>query len=157
MPGLVILTSAATAGDTVTPVLLGAADSELAPHGGGNIYAPEVHRVGARLLLWYGGQGSDGHDRIHLAESNDGKAWTKRGVVLDCGKANHVNDPSVVRVDDVWWMFYTVAETAEDDEIARKKVSDEWDVPDSQDDDDFEFEDALSDDELEFDFDDEED
>ena len=68
--------------------------------------------------MWYGGQGKDGHDRIHLAESRDGTNWSKRGVVLDCGSANHVNDPSVVRVGDVWWMFYTVAETAELDEIA---------------------------------------
>lgn len=99
-------------------VLRGEADTELAPHGGGNIYAPDIHRDGDRWLMWYGGQGKDGHDRIHLAESSDGRAWTKRGVVLDCGTANHVNDPSVVRVGEVWWMFYTVAETAEQDEIA---------------------------------------
>jgi hypothetical protein len=39
-------------------------------------------------------------------------------VVLDRGTANHVNDPSVVRLGAVWWMFYTVAETGEADEIA---------------------------------------
>lgn len=37
---------------------------------------------------------------------------------MDCSAANHVNDPSVVRVRDQWWMFYTVAETGELDEIA---------------------------------------
>lgn len=68
--------------------------------------------------MWYGGQGKDGHDRIHLAESRDSTNWLKRGVVLDRGTANHVNDPSVVHVGDVWWMFYTVAEKAELDEIA---------------------------------------
>jgi hypothetical protein len=84
----------------------------------GNIYAPEIQRDGERWLMWYGGQGADGHDRIHLAESKDGQQWSKRGVVLDCGNANHVNDPSVVRVGPLWWMFYTVAETGERDEIA---------------------------------------
>ena len=98
-------------------ILHGEAPSELAPHGTGNVYAPEVHRDGLRWLMWYGGQGSDGHDRIHLAESTDGRRWMKRGVVLDCGAANHVNDPSVVRVGTEWWMFYTVAEKGEMDEI----------------------------------------
>ncbi|MEZ5329604.1 MAG: hypothetical protein R3F19_31545 [Verrucomicrobiales bacterium] len=98
-------------------ILRGDTETEIAPHGTGNVYAPEVHLHDSRLLMWYGGQGKDGHDRIHLAESVDGK-WTKRGVVVDCGSANHVNDPSVVRVGEIWWMFYTVAETAEWDEIA---------------------------------------
>ena len=51
--------------------------------------------------MWYGGQGRDGHDRIHLAESDDGVNWVRRGVVLDNGEANHVNDPSVVKVGNV--------------------------------------------------------
>ena len=105
--------------DPVPAVLLkGSLATELAPHGTGNVYAPEIHRDGARWLMWYGGQGKDGHDRIHLAESGDGVAWTKRGAVLDCGEANHVNDPSVVRTGGVWWMFYTVAAKGEQDEIA---------------------------------------
>jgi hypothetical protein len=99
-------------------LLRGAAPTELAPHGTGNVYAPEVHRDGGGWRMWYGGQGRDGHDRIHLAESADGVRWVKRGVVLDRGTANHVNDPTVVRADDRWWMFYTVAEQAELDEIA---------------------------------------
>ena len=45
---------------------------------------------------------SDGHDRIHLAESRDGLTWEKRGVVLEDKDANHVNDPSVVRVGNEW-------------------------------------------------------
>jgi WD40 repeat protein len=99
-------------------LLRGGTETELAPHGTGNVYAPEIHRDGDRWLMWYGGQGKDGHDRIHLAESGDGLKWKKLGVVLDCGTANHVNDPSVVRAGNVWWMFYTVAETGEMDEIA---------------------------------------
>ncbi len=105
-------------------LIRGEASTERAPHGGGNVYAPEVHRDGTVLLMWYGGQGTDGHDRIHLAESADGRTWTKMGVVLDRGTANHVNDPSVVRVGDIWWMFHTVAETAEQDEIAAATSSD---------------------------------
>lgn len=99
-------------------VVRGEAPTEVAPHQTGNVYAPEVHRDGLRWRMWYGGQGRDGHDRIHLAESTNGATWTKRGVVVDCGSANHVNDPSVVRVGELWWMFYTVAETGEWDEIA---------------------------------------
>ena len=99
-------------------VLRGDTETELAPHGGGNVYAPDAVRDGSRWLMYYGAQGRDGHDRIHLAESADGFTWRKRGVVLDCGTANHVNDPSVVRAADGWWMFYTVAETGEQDEIA---------------------------------------
>ena len=108
----------------ITVILRGETQGELAPHGEGNVYAPEVHRDGDRLLMWYGGQGRDGHDRIHLADSTDGLRWTKRGVVLDCGTANHVNDPSVVRVGEVWWMFYTVAEKGELDEIAAATSTD---------------------------------
>lgn len=103
---------------TVEVVITGEADSELAPHREGNVYAPNLQKDGQRWLMWYGGQGIDGHDRIHLAESNDGIDFKKRGVVIDCGSANHVNDPSVVRVGDSWWMFYTVAQTAEQDQIA---------------------------------------
>lgn len=108
----------------ISLLLRGDAPTESAPHSGGNVYAPEVHRDGIRWLMWYGGQGRDGHDRIHLAESADGSSWKKRGVVLDCGTANHVNDPSVVRVGEIWWMFYTVAEKTEQDEIAAATSSD---------------------------------
>ncbi|MCA9184426.1 MAG: BNR-4 repeat-containing protein [Pirellulaceae bacterium] len=102
----------------VSVILRGDAETEFAPHGTGNVYAPDVHRSGAVWRMWYGGQGIDGHDRIHVAESVDGRSWKKQGVVVDCGSANHVNDPSVVRAGGKWWMFFTVAETAEDDEIA---------------------------------------
>jgi hypothetical protein len=99
-------------------ILRGATETEKAPHGLGNVYAPEIVRDGNRWRMYYGAQGRDGHDRIQLAESLDGFTWNRRGVVLDCGDANHVNDPSVVRHGDGWWMFYTVAETGERDEIA---------------------------------------
>ena len=99
-------------------VLHGDGPTESAPHGQGNVYAPEVMVDGGRLRMWYGGQGKDGHDRIHLAESNDGHAWTRRGVVLDNGSANHVNDPSVVKVGDLYYLYYTRAQADVVDEIA---------------------------------------
>jgi BNR repeat-like domain/Glycosyl hydrolases family 32 N-terminal domain len=105
-------------------VLQGEKPTELAPHQLGNVYAPEVHRHGEKLWMWYGGQGRDGHDRIHFAESTDGTTWSKRGVVIDNGRANHVNDPSVVRKDGQWWMFYTVAAKGEQDEIAAASSQD---------------------------------
>lgn len=108
------------------PIVLfrGELATELAPHRIGHVYAPEVHRHGDMLLMWYGGQGADGHDRIHLAESTDGAIWFKKGVVIENGTANHVNDPSVVRVGERWWMFYTIAEKGEQDEIAAATSSD---------------------------------
>jgi hypothetical protein len=90
-------------------VLKGERDTELAPHGEGNVYAPDVLREGNRYRMWYGAQGRDGHDRIHYAESRDGAAWVRRGVVLADDGANHVNDPSVVKVDGIYYMYYTRA------------------------------------------------
>jgi hypothetical protein len=93
-----------------TLVLKGEADSELAPHGEGNVYAPHVLLEGKLHRMWYGGQGKDGHDRIHCAESEDGAAWVRKGVVLEVGKANHVNDPTVVKVGNTYYMYFTRTE-----------------------------------------------
>jgi hypothetical protein len=57
----------------VIPALSPAPDNPLlvprsgtAAHGADNVYAPEILRVAANLcLMWFGGQGSDGHDRIY--------------------------------------------------------------------------------------------
>lgn len=84
-------------------------DSELAPHGQGNAYAPEILIEDGTCRMWYGALGTDGHDRIHYAESRDGSTWVKKGVVLEDREANHVNDPAVVRVGDRYLMYYTVA------------------------------------------------
>ncbi len=100
-------------------VLRGEQKTELAPHGEGNCYAPCIVVEKDKWRLWYGAQGQDGHDRIHYAESVDaGATWTKLGVALDCGTANHVNDPSVVKVGDRFFMFYTVAQQGIEDAIA---------------------------------------
>ncbi len=101
-----------------TILFSGQGETQSGVHGKGNVYAPDVHFHDGKYWMWFGGQGRDGHDRIHLAQSDDGKIWKQLGVVLDNGSANHVNDPSVVRVKGEWWMFYTVAKMDVIDEIA---------------------------------------
>jgi hypothetical protein len=96
--------------DTVKVVLDAEGDEEVAPHGKGNIYAPDVMRDGNLFRMWYGGQGRDGHDRIAYAESTDGVRWVRNGVVLKDDAANHVNDPSVVKVKGEFFMYYTRTE-----------------------------------------------
>ena len=96
--------------DKLTVVLEGQGVNEVAPHGGGNVYAPDVMWDGGIFKMWYGGQGKDGHDRISYAESLDGMTWNRQGVVLSDDTANHINDPSVVKVDGRFYMFYTRAE-----------------------------------------------
>jgi predicted GH43/DUF377 family glycosyl hydrolase len=98
-------------------MLRGSGVHESAPHGRGNVYAPCVMRDGATWRLWYGGQGEDGHDRIGLAESEDGVHWSRRGVVLDDPAANHINDPEVFKVGDRYHMLYTRAAKEIIDEI----------------------------------------
>lgn len=111
-------------------ILRGTGPTESAPHGQGNVYAPDVMVDGGLLRMWYGGQGHDGHDRIQLAESKDGKTWARRGVVLDVAGANHVNDPSVVKVNGAYHMYYTRAQTDVVDKIALATSNDgvKWDV-----------------------------
>ena len=92
-------------------------DSEQAPHRQGNIYAPEIVRWRDGWLMYYGGQGRDGHDRIHLATSDDGIDWQRQGVVFAPSGVNHVNDASVVQVDGRLWMYYTRASLGVTDTI----------------------------------------
>ena len=93
-------------------------DLQAAPHGAGNAYAPEILVENGVYRMWYGAQGRDGHDRILLAESADGLAWEPKGVALDHGSANHVNDPSVVKVGETFFLYYTRAPVDIRDEIA---------------------------------------
>jgi len=99
-------------------------ESQRAPHGRGNVYAPEIVRSGTKLRMWFGGQGRDGHDRIHLAESVDGTSWEQRGVVLEDPSANHCNDPSVVNAEGVLFIFFTKAGAGVTDEISVATSSD---------------------------------
>jgi hypothetical protein len=93
-------------------------DFHSAPHGEGNTYAPEIRFDEGVYRMLYGAQGRDGHDRILVAESPDGLVWETKGVALDHGSANHVNDPSVVKVGDTLFMYYTRAPVDIRDEIA---------------------------------------
>jgi predicted GH43/DUF377 family glycosyl hydrolase len=91
-------------------ILKAAVATERGMHRKGNMYAPDVHFEGNSYRMYYGAQGADGHDRIHLALSQNGiNWWTRRGVVLGNGAANHVNDPSVVKVGKRFFMYYTEA------------------------------------------------
>ena len=92
-------------------------------HGSDNIYAPDIHEVAGMRVMWYGAQGGDGHDRIFVAWSKNGAEWRKYPSdsdpqpVLDRGSSNHVNDPSLVHVNNVWKMYYTDAPTDINDRI----------------------------------------
>ncbi|MCR9197256.1 MAG: hypothetical protein NXI04_01305 [Planctomycetaceae bacterium] len=92
-------------------------ESERAPDGLANVYAPDIVTVGNQLWMYYGGQGQDGHDRIHLAISEDGTAWQKQGIVFAPEGVNHVNDPSVVLFDNRFYLFYTRANAGVTDTI----------------------------------------
>ena len=91
--------------------------------GSDNVYAPDLHAYDGGYVMWYGGQGGDGHDRIYLASSRDAAEWRKwpsddnPQPVLDRGGSNHVNDPSVVQVGKEWRMYYTDAPDAENDRV----------------------------------------
>ena len=119
LAGLACLTAPRHVGGAEPHVVLDpTGDLQAAPHGAGNAYAPEILFYDGVYRMWYGAQGRDGHDRIHLAESADGLVWEPKGVVLDHGSANHVNDPSVVKVGDTFFMYYTRAPVDVRDEIA---------------------------------------
>lgn len=113
------------AAPTLTPV------STQAAHGSDNIYAPDVVRVSDTLcLMYYGAQGGDGHDQIFLATSTDCHHWAHwpdreaPAPVIESAGANHVNDPSVVVVGGIWYLYYTEAATAEDDRVHLATSSD---------------------------------
>lgn len=95
-----------------------AGPQQSAPHGQGNVYAPEVLRIDGQFYLWFGGQGADGHDRIQLATSDDGVAWVQQGIAFDDPNANHCNDPTIVTTPQGYFMYYTRAVAGVTDCIA---------------------------------------
>ena len=111
-------------GDGPVIVLKGEGDEEAAPHRRGNVYAPHVLVEGGLYRMWYGGQGRDGHDRILYAESRNGIGWERKGVAVQDLSANHVNDPSVVKIGDTYYMYFTRARKDVVDEIALATSSD---------------------------------
>lgn len=118
LSGCTVALGAETVPTSLRIVAAPAGSAQSAPHGEGNVYAPDVLLDNGVYRMWFGGQGKDGHDRIQLAESHDGLTWQARGVVLDNGDANHVNDPSVVKVGGKYFMYYTRAASDVVDEIA---------------------------------------
>ncbi len=113
---LLSASGSAIAADAVL-VIRGAGSRAEAPHGKGNVYGADIVRHGDNILMYYGGQGRDGHDRIHLATSQDLQSWTPVGVVFASEGINHVNDPSVVIVQDKFYMYYTRARAGMNDTI----------------------------------------
>lgn len=101
----------------VETVISGNSESSVAPHGQGNVYAVDIVRHNDTYWMFYGGQGRDGHDRIHLSTSTDCKVWQPVGVVFAPSAINHVNDPSVVIVDRRFYMYYTRAQAGVTDTI----------------------------------------
>jgi hypothetical protein len=103
------------------PILSPSAGAQ--PEGADNIYAPDILYFQSQWWMFYGGQGSDGHDAIFVARSNDLVHWQKHPSpsnpqpVVDHGTSNHVNDPSVVSVGGTLYMYYTEAPTGEEDEV----------------------------------------
>lgn len=105
----VLITLNACAENSSRLVVQGNEQSSVAPHGKGNVYAPDIVRYQEKYYLFYGAQGRDGHDRIKLATSKDARTWKKQGVVFFVKGANHVNDPSVLIVKNKFYMYYTLA------------------------------------------------
>lgn len=107
-------------------VIQGSNFYSVAPHGKGNVYAPDIVRYKNQFHLYYGAQGRDGHDRIQLAISKEGQPWQTQGNVFFVPGANHVNDPSVVVVGEMLYMYYTLAMRGVTDVIGLATSTDGW-------------------------------
>ena len=79
--------------------------------GGSDTYgveAPSVVRTPTGFLMAYAG--SDGADtRLHLAHSDDGHEWERRGLFLTRGEADNTGatHPCLVVTANQWWLFYS--------------------------------------------------
>jgi hypothetical protein len=134
-------------GPTVTPptqshlafrLFKGTMGSELGPGappsgGDGNTYAPEVHLENGVYRMWYGGQGVDGYEHIHYADSTDGYNWKRYGIVLSEAPGHVaqgqptfplIEDASVVKVDGVYHLYYTAAPAGINDVIRHATSAD---------------------------------
>jgi predicted GH43/DUF377 family glycosyl hydrolase len=67
---------------------------------------PEA-RLGAPFVMWYNGKDATGTERIGMAVSDDMTRWRRHGDGPVIDNASGISgDPQVVRIGDVWVMFY---------------------------------------------------
>ena len=81
-------------------------------HGSSNhVNDPTVVRVGQTFYMYYTEAPVAEQDEIHLATSEDGISWQKRGIVVDVGagsswEPDRVGRPSVIYEDGEFRMWY---------------------------------------------------
>ncbi|MBM3494757.1 MAG: glycosylase [Armatimonadetes bacterium] len=63
--------------------------------------------LGAPFVMYYNAKSQSGHERIGMAVSHDMRSWKRYGVepVVDNGSGIS-GDPQIVRMGDLWVMFY---------------------------------------------------
>ena len=72
-----------------------------------NIIYDRSESLGYPFVMFYNGKKNSGYERIGMAVSRDMKTWLRYGTdpVVDNGSGLS-GDPQVVRIGDVWVMFY---------------------------------------------------
>ncbi len=72
-----------------------------------NIIWDKEERLGYPFVMYYNGKKVSGYERIGMAVSKDMKTWLRYGrePVVDNGKGIS-GDPQIVKIGDVWVMFY---------------------------------------------------
>jgi predicted GH43/DUF377 family glycosyl hydrolase len=72
-----------------------------------NVLFDESESLGWPFVMYYNGKTESGYERIGMAVSNDMKQWVRYGKdpVIDNGSGIS-GDPQIVRIGDVWVMFY---------------------------------------------------
>ena len=85
-----------------------------APWDSAQLFRPWVIYDGTSFTMWYGGEDSQGADRIGMATSNDGISWTKYSgnPVLDPGTpgswdGDSISDASVIKENGQYKMWYS--------------------------------------------------
>jgi len=72
-----------------------------------NIISDKTESLGFPFVMFYNGKTKSGYERIGMAVSRDMKEWLRYGKepVIDNGSGIS-GDPQVIKIDDVWVMFY---------------------------------------------------